>query len=259
MEITFRAYVDESGDEGFVFERGSSKWFVLSAVVVRASEDIEMVKLLDSVNRKLNKPPRKPLHFSRLKHEQRVAYTSLVSQAKMQAASVLVHKPSITETANFRARYRLYFYICRYLLERVSWYCRDSRSGRDQGDGSCEVIFSNRSSISYQELREYFSWLKAGTTGVEIDWSVVKSGQIRTLQHEARAGLQVADAIASSFFFAVEPSRYGHTEDRYARALKPVIYCRGRYQGYGIKFWPREAESLLDDDSFAWFRDCYGQ
>jgi hypothetical protein len=43
---SFVAYVDESGDEGFVFnadDGGSSRWFVLSAVVIRQVNDLQMV------------------------------------------------------------------------------------------------------------------------------------------------------------------------------------------------------------------------
>lgn len=49
MSSSFIAYVDESGDEGFVFNSdgsGSSRWFVLSAVVIRKSNDLQMVSCL---------------------------------------------------------------------------------------------------------------------------------------------------------------------------------------------------------------------
>ena len=72
-------------------------------------------------------------------------------------------------------------------------------------------------------------------------------------------GLQIADAIASGFFKAVEPSPYGHTEDRYARMLRPIVYHRQRcYQGYGLKFWPREAAATLGGRHFRWLREIYG-
>jgi hypothetical protein len=42
VSIGFRVYIDESGDEGFKFDqpgKGSSRWFVLSAVVTREEND----------------------------------------------------------------------------------------------------------------------------------------------------------------------------------------------------------------------------
>lgn len=41
--------------------------------------------------------------------------------------------------------------------------------------------------------------------------------------------------------------------------LKPVVYRRrGRYEGYGLKFWPREVYSLLEkEERLAWVREEY--
>lgn len=43
MTASFPVYIDESGDEGFVFhpgERGSLRWLVLSAAVFRKSNEV---------------------------------------------------------------------------------------------------------------------------------------------------------------------------------------------------------------------------
>lgn len=48
MKPEYIVYIDESGDEGFKFqdgEKGSSRWFVLSAVVVRKVNDIRLVQV----------------------------------------------------------------------------------------------------------------------------------------------------------------------------------------------------------------------
>lgn len=49
MTATFVVYIDESGDEGFAFDRGSSAWFVLLAVIVKKTEELATVKLVDTV------------------------------------------------------------------------------------------------------------------------------------------------------------------------------------------------------------------
>ena len=79
----FVTYIDESGDEGFVFNSdgsGSSRWFVLSAVVTRRFKDLQMVECLRETRRVLGKAPKSPLHFSELKHEQRVPYIRRVER-----------------------------------------------------------------------------------------------------------------------------------------------------------------------------------
>lgn len=56
-------------------------------------------------------------------------------------------------------------------------------------------------------------------------------------------GLQIADAVASSYFFALNTNDYGFTEDAYAKLILPRAYRHeGKLWGYGLKILPREAE-----------------
>lgn len=251
MSVTFTVYIDESGDEGFSFGKGSSDWFVLSAVIIRKVDDLQSVELVKYIRSQTGK--KGPLHFREMRHERRLPFVDTIAKAKLRAVSVLVHKPSLREPETFQERFRLYFYIVRYLLERVSWYCRDHKTHHDSGDGSAEIFFSNRKYMSYNELRDYLERLKK--LDVRIEWSVIKTDQIKSYPASKRAGLQIADAVAGSFFFALEP-RHGFTEDRYAKMLKPVVYQRGGlYLGYGLKFWPREVDSKSKD--LEWVRSAY--
>jgi hypothetical protein len=138
MKSSFIAYVDESGDEGFVFKAdgtGSSRWFVLSAAVIRQTNDLQMVSCLKAVRALLRKEPKTPLHFVELKHEQRVPYIRRVSELPIRSVSVLVYKPLIAEPEKFQnTKYLLYRYATRLLLERISWLCRDQRRA-GEGDG----------------------------------------------------------------------------------------------------------------------------
>lgn len=256
---SFVLYVDEAGDEGFSFDKGSSKWFILSGVITRKTSDLEVVKLVDDVRRRMGKPPKKPLHFRKLKHEQRLPFVAQIAKARLRTVCVLVHKPSLKEQETFRERYRLYFYAVRYLLERVSWCCRDHRRSDDLGDGSVSMIFSNRSGMSYEEMRGYLALLESRTDSldVRIDWEVIRDDRITSVTSGKRMGLQIADA--GSFFYAVEPSRHGFIEDRYARMLQPVVYRYHRtYLGYGLKFWPRETDKLIrEDQQLAWVQTDY--
>lgn len=257
---TFVVYIDESGDEGFRFGAGSSEWFVLSAVITRRAQDRETVKLVDQVRTLLGRTDKNPLHFRKLKHERRLPYVEEIAKANLRCVSVFVHKPSLQEQETFREGYRLYFYCARFLLERVSWYCRDRKTMHDAGDGSAEIIFSNRSAMPYAELLSYLKLLKVRSwyAPARIDWNAIKTDQIKAYSAGTRMGLVIADAVAGSFWYAVEPSRLGFTENRYARMLKPVVYRHGKYQGYGLKFWPREVKTLLETEGrFEWLRTEY--
>ncbi len=159
MNPSFVAYIDESGDEGFNFERGSSDWLVLAGIVVRKMEDLNTVKLVERVRGRLSKLPKSPLHFRDLRHEQKLVYLDEISRAPLCAICVLVYKRLMRQNI-FQQEFRLYFYAARFLIERISWYCRDSRSPSDFGDGSVEIVFSNPSGMSYEELRRYIDTLK---------------------------------------------------------------------------------------------------
>jgi Protein of unknown function (DUF3800) len=92
---SFVAYIDEAGDEGFKFEKGSSEWFVLSAVVARRTRDTELVHMIRESLKELNKPKNHVLHFRKLDHYQRVFLIDRVATAPCRVVTVLVHKRSL--------------------------------------------------------------------------------------------------------------------------------------------------------------------
>ena len=252
MKSSFIAYVDESGDEGFVFNAdgsGSSRWFVLSAAVIRQTDDLQMVSCLKEVRTILKKEPKTPLHFVDLKHEQRVPYIRRVGELPIRTVSVLVYKALIAEPEKFQnTKYLLYRYATRLLLERVSWLVRDQRR-TGEGDGFTEVIFSNRSNMSYEDIRDYLRLLlkqsEANPSQVQIDRSVIEPERISAVEHSKLAGLQVADAVASGFHFALKVNRYGETETGYLPHLKKTIYRHKAVAlGYGLKLWPEDLATV---------------
>jgi hypothetical protein len=245
-QASFRAYIDESGDEGFQFREdgsGSSRWFIISALVIRIKNDLHVVDCLKRSRKLLQKPEKYPLHFVDLKHEQRVPYARQVGALPARTVSVLVYKPSIREPEIFQnQKYLLYRYATRLLVERVSWLCRDQRI-KGEGNGICDIVFSNRSNMSYQEIRDYIQHLldRSGDLPqeVQIDSDVIRPGHIRAVDHSKLAGLQAADAVASSLHFAVRRNRYGETEPAYSQLIKKTFYRhKGELHGYGIKTWP---------------------
>ena len=252
MTASFTIYIDESGDEGFAFhpnERGSSRWLVLSATVFRKQNDLDAVRLMREVREKLGKEPKKALYFRELKHEQRVPYVRTIGEASLRTVSVLIHKPSIKEPEKFQNEsHRLYRYATRLLLERVSWLCRELQRAGD-GDGTAEITFSNRSAMSYDDLRNYLMHLRktAEARDIRVDWNVVKPEYVKAVNHDQLAGLQIADAVASGVYFSVNLNQYGETEDRYLKHLAPTLYRHKKTAlGYGLKFWPEDVDSLAE-------------
>jgi hypothetical protein len=246
MRPSHKVYVDESGDEGFRFDQGSSRWFVLSGVVFRGDDELSQVKLVNRVREDINSqrgsnkiPDRKPLHFRDLKHKERRYFASVIANAQLRTVSVLIDKAQITSRETFEQGTRLYFYAVRLLLERLSWMCRDDGPA---SDSLLEVTFSNRSTIEYSKLQNYVEILLSNHE-FRGEASVLDVRMIRTETPGRRLGLQIADAVASSYFAAVEPDQYGFTEDGYLRLLAGKAYrWRGEVFGYGVKVFPPEAE-----------------
>ncbi len=262
MAASYVVYIDESGDEGFVFapnRTGSSRWFVLAAAVTRKTTDLETVKLVDELRTLLNWQ-RKPLHFRNMKHEHRLPYIDLIAKAKVRVLTVAVHKPSLKEPETFQRKSVLYHYAARYLLERVSWCCRDYHR-KGEGDGTAEVVFSNRAGTSYPEMKDYFTSLqkKSDVGDVRIDWGIINPDAVRAVNHESLMGLQIADAVASAFYYGVQVNPQGFNEPRYAIMLKPVVYHhKGRWLGNGLKLWPREADELIEKKAeLSWITERY--
>lgn len=102
--------------------------------------------------------------------------------------------------------------------------------------------------LGYLELKDYEGWRFRRIPYLE---RVIRTNLSRI---SFIMGLQIADAVASSFFYAVQPSAYGFREGRYAQLLHPVVYHRhGTFIGYGVKLWPKESEDLVRaEKSFEW-------
>ena len=249
----FVAYIDESGDEGFVFKpdgSGSSRWFVLSAVVTRRFNDLQMVDCLRETRKVLGRAPKSPLHFSDLKHEQRVPYIRRAGSLDVRTINVAVYKPSIREASMFQGtKHLLYRYTTRFLVERLSLMLSRTDDRKSGGNRSVEIIFSDRANMSYGDIRSYLGRLvrsgRNASNDVQVDGSVIDPRRVRSVQHSQLAGLQVADAVATGVHFALRPSRYGETEPAYFSHVAKTLYRHnGKALGYGMKLWPDDYEAL---------------
>jgi len=239
MPASFYAYIDESGDEGFKFlpnEQGSSRWFVLSAVIFRESNKLAPVAVIREIKELLKRDPSRPLHFRDLKHEQRIACVSALAKHSFRTISIVSYKPDISDPETYQANKNLlYRYLTRLLIERISWICRDSKK-EGEGDGTVKLTFSDRAAMSYKDMRDYIKML-AQHQGVQIHWPAIRPDEICARQHGQLAALQVADIVASSQFFALHLNPYGFAEPRYAAILKGQVYRHRReWKGYGVKF-----------------------
>lgn len=251
---SFNVYIDEAGDDGIKPDRfrspgtsGSSHWLAIGAAIIRASRDTEMVSnrdaIIDVFKRKKKK---REIHFRELGHEQKLFACQAISEMPIRASVVMSNKttiPSHPRKDLFSDKNTLYWYLTKYLVERISHCCAQLRPKVSEGNGCAKIIFSKRGNMNYRDFQDYLHKIKIGNTKYpeqnNINWNIVDIDAIEALDHSKRAGLQIADCITSAFFTAVEPNFYGMTERRYADQLKRIVYNRnGRYIGHGLKYVP---------------------
>lgn len=245
MTHSYVAFIDESGDDGFKRFRepggrgGSSRWLVISACVFRKSYLLEAVSWRDEVNSRMPDRKKRVLHFAELNHGQKVAAAQVLASKPVRVMSVLAAKEPIPDGI-YTGKNQLYFYMTRYLIERISWLCRDLRPSVPEGDGRVAITFSRRGGMSYEDFRAYLAHLKADTSGdVRIHWPVIDIDGVDAQDHSRSASLQMADIVASAFAAGLEPDVYGNCEVRYAEILRRAVYHRnGNYFSYGVKIVP---------------------
>lgn len=247
MAHSYIAYIDESGDDGLPghFRQpggagGPSHWFTIGATVWRLSRDLDMVRCAKAIIADLPKPKQsKPLHFAELDHAQRVMAIGHLARQRFRTTGIFAYKPTIPEGI-YVDKNQLYHYMSRYLIERLSWFCRDFRPHVPEGDGKVKIIFSRRGGMNYDDFQGYLRVLKATyNPDMRIHWPVIDIDGVEAFDHGSRSGLQLADLAISGLRSALEPDRYGNLEPRFAEMLKERVYSRGgKYLSYGAKLYP---------------------
>lgn len=247
MAHSFIAYIDETGDDGLVGhfrqpggEGGPSHWLAIGATIWRYSRDLDMVAVARDIIQRLPERKRhKPLHFNELNHAQRVMATTQLVQHPFRVSGVFAYKPVIPEGI-YVEKNQLYHYMTRYLIERLSWLCRDYRKHVPEGDGRLKIVFSRRGGMNYQDFQNYLHLLRnADDPDIQIHWPVIDIDGVEAVDHGQRYGLQLADIAVGGLRAAIEYDLYGNLEPRFAELLRPLIYERkGNCLSYGAKLVP---------------------
>jgi len=248
------AYIDESGDEGF--KPGSSQWFILSSIVVDKNNDVEVAKAINDIKYRLwGKVTGEPLHWVRLRHEKKRIVIQEISKREFTLFSVAFEKKYLAPErfdSNYdrknrlQFRWAMYFYAARLLVERICKYAE--RKG-----AIVNLIFENRSSISYGDLRSYLTQMTVypGPYGSPT----IKRKTIKSLEaknKETKKLLQVTDACSGALYDALTINQYGDVEASYIMGLADKFdRPGGRLWGIGLKLFPRSMQAVRGES------DCY--
>jgi len=254
MAHTYLAFIDESGDDGLTGSYrqvgrsgGSSRWLVISALLYRKTHSLDVVKWRDEILEIMPDKKSRDLHFAKMNHGQKLAAVQSLSKKPVRTVSIICSKQDCPAGV-YHEKNQLYFYITRYLIERLSWLCRDYRPQAPEGNGQVAITFSRRGGMQYGSFRDYLRRLKQMEgSDVRIHWPVIDIDGVKAADHSVSASLQFADTVASSFAAGFEPDLYGNCEPRYSKTLKPVTYARNNnYLSYGVKLIPSEGQCQLN-------------
>lgn len=242
----YNVYIDEAGDEGFKFQcssgRGSSKFFVLSAIIVKKELDQKLASVvndLKSILKYQQKDILSPLHFYKMSHEKRkVCIKQLVDFKEYTIISIVFQKESLTEPLKVKSM--LYNYACKLLLEKVSIFLKVN-------EAKANFIFEHRRNTHYDELEIYIRKV------IDYEQYVLS---IKPLTKSQSKCLQLADIVASSTYQAFEPNQYdGDVEPSYFMRMSDNIFTyKGKCLGYGLKLFPSDT-ALIETDKYSWIND----
>lgn len=233
----------------------SPRFFLMSAVIVRASNHARLLQHLARYRSKFGCKPQSSIKFRKIKNSTRRHYlVDGIGHNGGRCVCVVIDKRALTSEA-WLQKDKLYFYGLRYLLERISWLC-DAYKGR-AGSPLCEIRISHKRATTYTRLYEYLDTLKGLDT--QIRWQAISSpDHVKIAGPSVYDGLYLPDISCGAFNCGTrEDQQWNET---WAKLIRKAVY-RGppsprMYFSYGLKFHPQRPNGHL---RFNWIKDYEGE
>lgn len=215
-------YIDEAGDLGI---RRGTRWFVITGVIVTTESEREIRNTLKQIKTKFNL---KEIHMRKLSDFYKSTY--IVSQLRDKDFTI-VNVLMDTDKCQLKNSVQTYNYMCRILLERVSWFLRDNHMTAD-------IVLSSRGTSRDKELIDYI-------TEKLIDYPY---NEVHGVFHKVTSKtaatwdmLQLADICATSLFRSYEVNAYGFIIPCFMSNLRDKLYRHnGSCNKYGLKFYSED-------------------
>jgi hypothetical protein len=266
-EYHYVAYIDDAGDPGLktvkpIDSPGSSEWLILSAVVIGAPNEKNVVPWVQDILKVFKKYQRRDLHFSNLNDRNRRISCEQIATLPLRCFVVCSNKKNMKGYRNpFAEKYPnpnwFYAWMSRLLLERVTFFVSEKSLQQHNEIKKLRIEFSERGGLTHWSLNTYYEWLRMKSAGGDmfltagdLVWETMHRDLLHIYPHRKRAGLQLADAVASAFFKACDCYDTGACNPEFAKLLGPRM-CRvpdhsaGEISGYSVKLMPRFSDAKL--------------
>lgn len=226
MSTTSTVYIDESGDLGY---GAGTQWFVLTAVIVDKDNERFIRNNIGRIRTRLNL---KEIHFRKILDFYKRAYIVKELQAEPFVFSSVLIDTNKLDKSKIPSPTIAYNYACKYLLERVSWYLRDTGKTSD-------IVLSARGTSRDRELVDYINEKLFPYPDNRIESRYF--GSVRVKQSSEWDLLQLADVCATSVFLSYEINKWGMVLPCFVKYLSDHLYRYGsQITMYGIKYFNDE-------------------
>ncbi|HWP29193.1 MAG TPA: DUF3800 domain-containing protein [Chloroflexota bacterium] len=144
-------FVDESGDLGYKFDRGSSAFFTIALVVFTDGETARQCQeAIEQLRDQLGLPPRGEFHFSTDSHKRRLALLQTAAPHPFTCHTFTLNKTSpMLTSSGLKTRDLGYAWVCRVALENLLEQMT-LLNARVVLDGSGEREFRKQLQVSLQ-------------------------------------------------------------------------------------------------------------
>ncbi len=254
-DYEYIVYIDEAGDDGLRKVRpidpdGASEWLCLGAILIRKKYESELVGWVKEIREDINAKQGPALHYKNLSPTKRRRVLELLSKLPCRAFCVASNKKNMRGYDNSRASRRggrnwFYNFCVRLLLERVTALCLSDALKYNTPSKHLKIVFSLRGGHSYGETKAYLELLRGQSASQstylskrEIKFEVIRYSLIEYLPHFNNAGLQLADAVSSSVYQAVEANGPNWDVQPAMALYKILAKERGQVKDFGIVLQP---------------------
>jgi hypothetical protein len=264
--VGYVAYIDEAGDDGLARVRPSdpgaaSEWLIISCLLVKAERDGEVLPWLKTLISSFDQHQMAHLHFRQLRDDQRSLAADYIASLPVRLFAIISNKQNmrgyknpVAAQAKINVTAWFYVWLSRIMIERVTAYCQH-RTIKDYGENrTVRFEFASRGGVKIDDVVRYLKYLKDQdefglmyNTFWKPSWNVMDFNQIRTYPAKERAGLQLSDCVASSFYAGLEFTAEETTKPQFAIALMPRMArsSREKIYGFGVKVWPEYAPTII--------------
>jgi hypothetical protein len=270
------AYIDESGDTGLkavkpLDPQGSSEWLVIGAYVVQRENEREIPGWVNNITQHFRGHQRYGFHFVDLNPAKKRAVCAAMATYPIRVFVIASNKKNMKGYHNpwasqLPSNNWFYCWLTRLLLERITHFVYHHSIRRYGSPRKIKLEYSNRGGLSYGQMDAYYTWLRYRSSAGQLVlplgdlyWDVMDPSLLEVYAYESRAGLHLADAVAGSFFKAVDRHDTRACDPQFARLLEPRMARwpdskRGQISGYGLKLMPNWKIARLSSDQAAIFR-----